>query len=149
MPYPTPTACCYPGCRNTFVGPGSYCPEHVAERAHEKNLRDYGKRKDDPIKKLYNGADWKRTRAGYLAANPMCLRLEDNWQGSGKVQCTQPATELHHLIDPHERPDLFYTWSNLRGLCKHHHHKHQGEAQSDPHDYVAPVLFAGPAGYAA
>lgn len=149
MPYPTPTACAQPGCPNTFVGPGCYCPEHVAERAHEKNLRDYQRDKNDPIKKLYATATWKRLRTAYLANNPMCLRLEVNWQGGGKVQCSQPATELHHLIDPHLRPDLFYTWSNLRGLCKHHHHKLAGEPEDNPKDYVDPVIFTGPAGYAA
>ena len=144
MPYLPLRACEYPGCPNKFTpgvdGEGWMCSEHVTKSRREKNVADYAKRKKDPIGQLYHESDWLKTRAAYLVRNPICLALDDDGFGNQR-QCTRPATDLHHLISPRKDITKMYEWSNLRGLCKSHHHKKAGEDESDPREYAQPVLF--------
>lgn len=65
-------------------------------------------RKED--KKFYNGATWKRVRAGFLREHPLC------------VDCnTDVDLEVHHILDRRSHPHLQYDWDNLSVLCQKCH----------------------------
>lgn len=65
-------------------------------------------------------ADWRAVRRQYLVAHPTC-------QHDG---CTAAAQEVHHIKSVTERPDLRLSWSNLSGLCRHHHSAITAKTQS-------------------
>lgn len=62
----------------------------------------------------YNGARWRKLRAAFLAAHPLCV----DCQAQGRVTA---AEVVDHKVTWDERPDLAYDEANLQGLCKHHH----------------------------
>lgn len=65
-------------------------------------------------KAFYKRADWRRTRAAVLAANPLCVACE----ARGRVEL---AVDVHHKQERRDRPDLAFDASNLEGLCKSCH----------------------------
>lgn len=83
------------------------------------------------------GADalWKRVRREYLAAHPLC-------ELCAAEQKTVPATVVHHRIPKAKRPDLRLEWSNLQGLCKHHH-----DSDAQQADQLGYSRRVGPDGY--
>jgi len=58
----------------------------------------------------YGSAPWRRCRAAFLAANPLCADCGD--QG-----LIVPALHVHHVAERKDRPDLAFDHANLRGLC--------------------------------
>ena len=59
----------------------------------------------------YRRARWRNLRKEMLAEDPYCA-------GCRRLGRVGPAQELHHLISPMERPDLFYERDNLEFLCR-------------------------------
>lgn len=56
-------------------------------------------------------------RATHLAANPRCTHVDTETQ----AQCTEPATDVDHII-PHRGEDaLRLDPNNLRSYCHRHH----------------------------
>jgi hypothetical protein len=148
MPMQPSRACLV--CAKATESGKSYCPDHINVAADNKKERDQlydNSRADDPIRKLYNTAAWKRFRQMILSRNPRCQRLLENWANGGGAleQCHEEATEVHHFISPRERVQLFMESSNVAGVCRQCHHKHQGEPNKNL--YVPTVAFAGLTGY--
>lgn len=86
--------------------------ERKRKAAHDATRPKSGERGYD--------ADWRAVRRQYLAAHPGC-------QHEG---CTAAATEVHHVQSVASRPDLRLHWSNLSGLCRHHHSAITARTQS-------------------
>jgi 5-methylcytosine-specific restriction endonuclease McrA len=71
---------------------------------------DQGKRKSDPrlaeAARIRNSSDWQKTRAHFLAINPIC--------GACLYRL---ASSVHHIEPLSERPDLAFDWENLASIC--------------------------------
>ena len=69
---------------------------------------DYEARPDRQAdRNFYSASAWRRCRAAYLAANPLC------------ADCPRPtpAVHVHHLEERKDRPELAYDHDNLQALC--------------------------------
>jgi len=80
------------------------CPELVAAGFCDSHRADHRPKRHGT--KVYNSKRWKLLRRKKLNANPICEECEK-----------ELATEVDHVVDIHTRPDLAFTWSNLRSLC--------------------------------
>jgi 5-methylcytosine-specific restriction protein A len=102
LPYALKKPCRYPGCAE--LTHSSYCEKHMKQVGH-----DYEKYRRDPdAAKRYNGA-WRRIRAQYIAAHPLC----EMCQREGRLV---PATEVHHIVELSEGGGN--SFDNLMALCK-------------------------------
>jgi len=105
MPTKPKTPCKQQGCPN--LTDGSYCEEHK-----QTENRRYNRYQRDPaINKRY-GSAWRRIRARYVKAHPICERCEQE----GRLT---PASEVHHLRELSDGGT--HDFSNLQSLCKGHH----------------------------
>lgn len=75
-----------------------------------------GRRQDNLF---YKSTVWRRLRAAFLAANPLC----DECSRHGK---TEVATDVHHLQERKTHPDLSLDWDNLQALCRRCHNAQRG-----------------------
>ena len=107
MPKKPKRPCSFPGCPN--LTDGQYCEEH---RIPERRRYDKYERAADIGKKY--GAAWRRIRARYAAAHPLCEKcLQD-----GRIV---PVEEVHHVLPVSmggTNDD-----SNLMSLCRSCHNK--------------------------
>jgi 5-methylcytosine-specific restriction endonuclease McrA len=71
-------------------------------------------------KAFYKSPAWRKLRAMFLAASPLCL----DCLAKGLLTA---AIEVHHKIARKLRPDLALDWDNLMGLCKSCHSKRKGK----------------------
>jgi 5-methylcytosine-specific restriction protein A len=78
-----------------------YCATHRPANRPERAGKD-----------IYNTKRWKLLRRKKLALNPICQECDN-----------ELATEVDHIVGIAERPDLAFTLSNLRSLCKKDHSK--------------------------
>lgn len=77
------------------------------------------RRKDDPAierGRFYRRAAWRKCRAYKLSLNPLCEQCVE------RDEITE-ATQVHHIVDRADRPDLEYELSNLQALCAPCHSK--------------------------
>lgn len=63
--------------------------------------------------KLY-GRRWRKLRARFLATKPLCKMCAD-------IGMVELAIDVDHITPHKGNVQLFWDWSNLQGLCKHHH----------------------------
>jgi 5-methylcytosine-specific restriction enzyme A len=68
---------------------------------------------------FYNSARWKKVRAMVLRAHPLCADCTK----AGRVVI---ATEVHHVKERRDHPELAYSPENLAGLCKRCHGRRRG-----------------------
>lgn len=68
------------------------------------------------------GRDWQAFRLGYLKAHPLC-------EDCTAARRITPATELHHVIKPRDRPDLRLDPSNVKALCERCHSTRTGRGE--------------------
>ena len=66
MPRKPKRPCSYPGCPR--LTEGRYCEEHkkLADRQYDRYSRDKAARR------MYASGEWKKIRARFLAAHPLC-----------------------------------------------------------------------------
>ena len=105
MPYKPKRPCSYPGCGR--LTDGRYCDEHkqVAEHQYNRYLRD-------PDTNKRYGRAWKKIRAHYIQAHPLCEQcVIDNR--------LTPAEEVHHIL-PLANGGT-HDDDNLMALCKSCH----------------------------
>ena len=95
--------CSYPGCPR--LTEGRYCEEHkkLADRQYDRYSRDKAARR------MYASSDWKRIRARFLAAHPLCERCRQEG-------LLTKATEVHHILPL--RHGGTHDEKNLMALCK-------------------------------
>jgi hypothetical protein len=133
MPQKPLQACHEPGCLRWTRE--AYCPDHIKNNHALRNRAayDHDRNMTDAVRKMYRSAAWEiRFHQSFFAAgNVICQRLENG------VQCRWPVDILHHLISPRRRPDLFFTYSNVVGVCHQHHPVTEGE----PVENLGPRLF--------
>ena len=82
MPYKPKKPCAQQGCPNLTYG--RYCDEHT-----KSEMQMYNKRQRDSESNKRYGREWKKIRAAFLSANPLC----EACKSSGKFA---PATLVHH-----------------------------------------------------
>lgn len=102
MPRKPKRPCRWPGCSR--LTDGLYCEEHQ----REENAR-YNKYERDPESNRRYGRAWKRVRAVYIQAHPLCEECLKH----GRIT---PAEEVHHIL-PLSRGGTNDA-SNLMALCK-------------------------------
>jgi 5-methylcytosine-specific restriction protein A len=102
LPHKPKRPCSHPGCPK--LTDGRFCEEHAKEES--TNYNHY--QRDPAINKRY-GSQWRKVRAQYLSAHPLCERCERH----GKLTA---ATEVHHIrpLDNGGTNDF----ENLMALCK-------------------------------
>lgn len=108
MPYKPRTPCRHPGCPE--LSEQRYCPRHAKDE--DERYRRF--QRDPAINRRY-GAAWRKIRARYLDAHPLC---EDCLE-AGR---TTAAVEVHHVV-PLSRGGT-HEAANLRALCKPCHSRH-------------------------
>lgn len=107
MPSKPKKPCAYPGCPN--LSDQRYCELHRADAR-----RQYDKARRDPdVNKTY-GRTWRKIRARYVAAHPLC----EQCLKEGKLV---PVEEVHHIL-PVNRGGS-HSFDNLMSLCHSCHEK--------------------------
>lgn len=84
---------------------------------------DTDQRKED--RAFYSSSRWRKLRAIKLRQSPVCQCAE----GTGRPPCLQLATEVHHVIDRRERPDLAFDLANLQSMTTRCHSRVTRERQ--------------------
>lgn len=100
------------------------CPELVdrsgpCDSCRRERRRTSDRRRPSARARGYD-AEWQRTRADYLAANPWC---ED------ETGCLEPATDVDHKDGQGPSGPRGHDWNNLRSLCHSHHSKRTARDQ--------------------
>lgn len=98
--------CKSPRCPNLVLGAARYCEAH-----RDLEPKPYSFKRRPPLKELYNTTRWQKTRAAFLAENPVCAR------------CGRPANTVHHVAMARENPELWFDFDNLEALCRGCHAK--------------------------
>lgn len=114
MPYKPSKPCAHHGCPK--LTQHRYCEEHAKAEAKRYNRFE----RDPAINKRYGGT-WKRVRAAFLSANPLCEACKDK----GKLV---PAVLVHHKCKLSDGGT--HDWENLQALCTGCHsrlHASQGD----------------------
>ena len=101
MPKKPKRPCSHAGCAN--LTDGRYCPEHT-----KMETKRYDKYKRDPEHNKRYGRSWKKIRAAFLIANPLCGICEQE----GKLV---PATTVHHKQKLTEGGT--HDHKNLQSIC--------------------------------
>lgn len=103
----------------------------VRTEARKARQRKYdAKRFYDNNHRLYRTAAWQRLRTHQLLKDPLCYR------------CGNMATVVHHTIEHHGHPNLFYDSSILESVCLDCHNTI--EKQIETNGYSRDI---GPDGY--
>ena len=108
MPYKPKRPCAYPGC-GRLAESEHYCAEH--KKVITKQYNQYARA---PTSNKRYGRAWKRIRARYIKAHPLC----EECQKQGKLT---PVEEVHHIIPLSKGGTNKY--SNLMSLCQSCHTK--------------------------
>jgi 5-methylcytosine-specific restriction protein A len=122
------------GC--TGLVKSGYCPKHEQNNSNLNQRREYDRqRSQQDHRAIYGTARWAKLRTMKLRANPFC-ELEDLCvKRKGRAA---PSTVVDHIEGTAERPDLAYTWENLRSACKPCHDartaRDQGFAKTEEPD---------------
>lgn len=74
-------------------------------------------------KKLIKKHQWAKVRASYVKRFPLCCDPFGIHQATGQVIAVE---EVHHVRSRRTHPQLAFTWSNLRSLCRACHGKIEG-----------------------
>lgn len=79
----------------------------------------------------YDDKRWRVLRSAYLRRHPLCA---DPYGYHAQDCVTVPATEVHHVVDRRERPELSYDPANLQALCVSCHNRTTRVRQDTNHD---------------
>lgn len=107
MPHKPKKPCAFPGCPN--LTDETYCDKHKSQSANS-----YNKFQRSPDHNKKYGREWKRIRARYVKAHPLCERC----LAEGRLT---PVEEVHHIL-PVNRGGSNAD-SNLMSLCRSCHNK--------------------------
>jgi hypothetical protein len=94
----------------------------LVDRNHKhRNPRN----RNSPNQKAYRGVGdvgraWRRERAAYLKAFPVC-----QWPNG----CLAPATQVHHADGLGPTGPQGLSWSNFIGMCASHHAQEEASRQ--------------------
>jgi 5-methylcytosine-specific restriction protein A len=105
MPYKPKRPCSHPGC--PALTDGQFCPAHA-----KADARNYAKYRRDPETNKRYGRAWRKIRAAYIAAHPLCEQCQ-------RAERLTPAREVHHILPLSQGGD--HRESNLMSLCSSCH----------------------------
>jgi 5-methylcytosine-specific restriction enzyme A len=110
--------CYQPGCNQ--LTDTRYCSAHQATNSDAAIRKQYDKDRnaDEPHRKLYNTAAWRRTRAAVLADHPLCSIGRVCIRTYGQIIA---ASVVHHVIPAREwiaQGNDFFDPANLAAACK-------------------------------
>ena len=108
MPQAAPRPCPHPGCG--VLGDG-LCAKHRAERQRRIDAQ-----RGSSSERGYSGA-WKRARAAWLRAHPLCQCGECD---EGRLRL-RPATVVDHKIPHRGDKALFWDRNNWQSMAKECH----------------------------
>ena len=114
MPYKPKKPCAHHGCGELTAN--RYCDKHTKQEAKRYNKYDR-----DPASNKRYGTQWRKIRARYIAANPLCELCKQ----SGKLTPADTVHHKHKLADGGSND-----WENLQALCGNCHtqlHAEQGD----------------------
>ena len=112
-------ACSHPGCPTPAVRGSLSCEAHQ-DRGHEPS-----RPRPSAARRGY-GRAWRRIRARFLRAHPLCCAPE----------CDRPATEVDHVTPLADGGT--HAWSNLQPLCKPHHSRKTARENRGAGGRIAP-----------
>ena len=118
MPMKPKRPCQYPGCPR--LTDKQFCSEHARSQQHI-----YNKYLRDPETARRYGRAWRRIRARFIAAHPLC----EQCKADGRLT---PAEEVHH-IKPLSQGGT-HDEQNLMSLCKRCHSRITAESGDRWHD---------------
>ena len=108
----TLSPCGFPGCASRAPFRKRYCEAHDKQtRRASSTLRSRDKTT------RYSDAPWRKLRAVFLAASPLCVMCQDE----GIVTS---ASVVDHIEPVTTHPHMRLDWDNLRSLCASHHNAH-------------------------
>lgn len=107
MPHKPKKPCAFPGCPN--LTDETYCEKHKSQAANS-----YNKYQRSPDHNKKYGREWKRIRARYVKAHPLCERC----LAEGRLT---PVEEVHHILPVNRGGSN--AESNLMILCRSCHNK--------------------------
>jgi 5-methylcytosine-specific restriction protein A len=114
MPRKPQKPCKFQGCPN--LTDGAFCEQHK----QTENQR-YNRYQRDPDHAKRYGTQWRKIRARYIAAHPLCeLCKSEGW--------LTPAEQVHHKVKVADGGSN--DWENLQALCQSCHsriHCEQGD----------------------
>jgi len=121
MPRKPLKPCAYPGC--PALTDGRFCPAHAKQSAQE-----YERYRRDPETRRRYGSAWRRVRARYIAAHPLC----EECLRAGRLT---PAREVHHVLPlsaggTHDETNLMSLCSSCHSritLAENNRHRKQSE----------------------
>ena len=105
MPRKPKKPCSHSGCPKLTAG--RFCDAHAKQDA-----REYERYRRDPETRKRYGYEWRRIRARYIAAHPLCEQCQQNGQLTS-------AQEVHHILPLLRGGD--HSVGNLMALCKRCH----------------------------
>jgi 5-methylcytosine-specific restriction protein A len=109
------SVCSTPGCP-VLVYPAGRCPECRAKAQV---------RRPSATRKGYDAA-WRRTRAAFLRANPLCMCADCE---AIAAPLRPAATEVDHIDGLGPLGPRGHDWTNLRAMTKAHHSRATAHAQ--------------------
>lgn len=99
--------CVHIGCGRLVNGRNARCDEH--QKAHQNAV---AKSRDPELHSMYGGA-WRKARAAFLRAHPLCECVE--CMAIGRVR---PATVVDHVIPHRGDYGLFWDSNNWQAMSK-------------------------------
>lgn len=113
MPARALRPCSQPGC--AALTASRYCANHQRDNVTRQSRRQFDRnRADDPYRRLYGTAAWRRTRAAILARDPLCKIARKCVERFGTPVA---STEVDHIQPTRSGGDLFDA-ANLQGVCR-------------------------------
>ena len=109
MPIAPKRACLVPGCM-AYAEARGRCREHAAPILEALAQA----RRDEPGRRWYHCARWRKLRQTILSRQPLCVRCQE-------TGCATPATELDHRVPHKGDSKAFWDVRNLDPLCHPHH----------------------------
>ena len=94
--------------------------QRIAALDTSRGVRVEGSAKPANRDSLY-GRRWKKLSKLFLMSNPLCLRCKRDGRAT-------PATIVHHTVQHHGDPAIFWDQSLWEPICQPHH---DGEAQRE------------------
>lgn len=108
MPFKPKRPCSYPGCPR--LTEGRFCEKHLQETEKE-----YNRQRGSAASRGYDSR-WRKARAKFLKANPLCRRCEEN----GKIT---KGEVVDHIIPHRGDMSLFWDQNNWQSLCTRCHNR--------------------------
>ena len=119
------------GCPAVVSSPAEHCEKHAKNNSKVTQERD---RQREPLLRIYDTYRWRyKLRPMKLRNDPYCESgVVCDADGIGRKA---RATEVHHIKDTKQYPELAFVWENLMSIC---HECHSHETARSTEGFVKP-----------